>query len=87
MSKPVCMTCKLFYRAHKNGVWLTEMMPPYMGETEWRPYKIWQADLWKCKGCGHEIIVGFGHNPVAIQHEEHFKNFIERAKEIQINDC
>jgi len=88
MPKPVCMTCKLFYRAHKNGVYLTEMAPIGVGGS-WIPYKVWQADLWKCKGCGHEILSGFGHNPVSIQHMEGFKEqrISLGADEIEINDC
>jgi len=80
------MKCKLFYRMKKSGVYFTEGMP--RGE-EWVPYKIWSGDLWKCKGCGHEIMAGFGLRPVSEQHMERFKEIQERlrANEIQINDC
>ena len=87
--KPICMKCQLFYRPKKNGVYFTEMMPPYSGETGWRPYKIWAGDLWECKGCGHQIISGTGMNPISVQHEVDFKEKQKKlcADEIQINDC
>ena len=88
MPKPICMNCKLFYRAHKNGVYITEMAP--IGKNgNWSPYKVWQGDLWECKGCGHQIISGFGREPVSIQHIEGFEDLRQHlgADEIEINDC
>jgi hypothetical protein len=85
--KPICMTCRVFYRPHRNGVFFTEGMPT--GNGEWRPYKIWVGDLWKCWKCGHEIISGVGRNPIRVQHEPDFNHTQEvlGAKEIVINDC
>lgn len=39
-----------------------------------------------CDGCGHEIIVGFGHGPVSESHRDEFetwKAFITHT----VNDC
>jgi hypothetical protein len=71
MPKPVCVQCQTFYRPDKNGVWILEQKPikpgakPGLLEPElWIPYKAWQADRWKCNGCGHQLITGFGLNPM-----------------------
>ena len=85
--KPICLNCGLFYRAHRNGAYFTESMKD--GKGGWKPYKIWAGDIWKCKGCGSEIISGFGRNPIRIQHEDDFEEIRQRigANRININDC
>jgi len=88
--KPICMKCKLFYKPKKNGVAFIEGMPTGSGfpRPGWKPYKLWEGDLWECKGCGHEIIVGVGAEPIAIQHQPTFQADLQRfAPEYQINDC
>ena len=83
--KPICVPCKLFYKPEKNGVYFIEGMPTGDG---WKPYKIWVGDLWKCKGCGHEIISGVGHRELAIHHQVEFRAVLEGLQpEMQINDC
>jgi len=32
-------------------------------------YKIWEADLWKCPGCGVLVVSGFGQKPFAERFE------------------
>jgi hypothetical protein len=55
----------------------------------WKPYKVWVGDLWKCKGCGHEIIVGVGFCAVSEHYMDDFDEIRQRtgAKGININDC
>ncbi len=94
--KPICVPCRRFFRPKKNGVEFVEGMPidnhapagleaPHL----WRPYKLWMADQWECRGCGASIIIGAGHAPIA----EHFEpGFGERTRArggdvLQINDC
>ncbi len=93
--KPICVDCQRFYRPKKNGHFFIEGMPtendapagtaaPHL----WQPYKLWSGDLWSCEGCGHEIVVGVGREPVA----EHFqKDFADAVgaygAKLQINDC
>lgn len=60
--KPVCVDCQLFYQPEKNGFPFEEGM---QGDGEWQSYKLWLGDKWKCRGCGSEIIVGTGANPVS----------------------
>jgi ribosomal protein L37AE/L43A len=98
--KPICPKCQRFYRPKKNGYYLIECMP-VGGErvppgTErpdlWQPYKLWVGDLWTCDGCGHDLIVGCGHQPVNEHYKPDFKAMVERVESYQgpvprINDC
>lgn len=96
MLKPVCVPCQRFFRMKKGGFYFTEGMPigsdvaPGTAEPEkWVPYKVWAGDLWKCQGCGAEILSGFGHNPIATQHEDKFGDLrmMLGADRYQVNDC
>lgn len=94
--KPVCVPCRRFFRAKKNGYYFIEAMPtrnhasPGKDEPEsWKPYKLWVGDLWECEGCHATILSGFGREPIS----EHYKpDFAERAvafgaDQLQVNDC
>jgi len=85
--KPICLNCKLFYRPHRNGTYFTEGMQD--GKGGWKPYKMWIGDLWKCKSCGHEIIIGVGRDAVTEHYKDDFEDKRLRygADKIQINDC
>lgn len=85
MRKPVCVKCRLFYKVEKNGYMWIEGMPTDEG---WKPYKIWHSDLWKCRGCGSEIVIGHGLKPWCEHYEEGFKEELEKLGPIiQVNDC
>ena len=60
--RPVCVKCYRELRPEQNGVGVVDLAGN-------RQVQIWEADLWKCPGCGVEIIVGFGQGPVS----EHFE--------------
>lgn len=64
MPKMVCIKCELQLKPETNGVVVSEL---FMDDTQ--VYKVWEADLWKCPGCGMEVIAGFADNPIA----EHFE--------------
>ena len=95
--KPACPKCQRFFRPKRNGTPFIEMYPnssdqraePGTATPEaWRPYKLWHGDLWVCHGCGAEIIVGTGHQPIS----EHYMPDFEKAvasfgATIKINDC
>lgn len=100
--KPICTKCQRFYRPKKNGYPFIEGMPigtgiaPGTADPEhWEDYKLWMGDLWICKGCGHELIVGCGHQPIKIQHEDEFEETVQAYVKIdndgkpllRINDC
>ena len=97
MVKPICVSCQRFYRPKKNGVYFIEAMPkagcerappgttaPHM----WTPYKLWVADLWKCNGCGHELIVGASREPLAEHYDPDFVAMCaSRPLACTVNDC
>ena len=97
--KPICMKCHMFFRPLKNGYYFTEGMPaddgvarplPGLVEAErWVPSKFWQGDTWECRGRGAEIIVGVGHEPMGLRHEEGFEQHRRNhgADQFQVNDC
>ena len=73
--KPVCRQCQTTYRPHKNGAPTIEMAfdPP-------QPYKIWGSDIWKCPGCGHEIVAGFADRALAEHYEDDFAEVLKRVE-------
>jgi hypothetical protein len=100
--KPICVPCQRFFRVERNGYRFTEGMPngqwPMgMGPTPpgkehdeyWQPYKIWQGDLWRCEGCGAEIISGVAAEPVGERHMVHFDDVRREGgyDQLQVNDC
>lgn len=86
MPKPICCACNLFYRPAKLGVTVMEGRP--ISRDVWLPYKLWQADRWKCQGCGHELITGFGRDPISEGHKPDFQDWVKSMPpERQINDC
>jgi hypothetical protein len=97
MLKPICVPCQRFFKPHKNGVWFTEGMPagqsmPTPGTSapeQWKPYKVWQGDKYKCQGCGSEIIVGVAMRPATEHYKEDFARFRTEtgADQFQVNDC
>lgn len=71
MSKLVCVKCECELRPETNGTTVVET-------ASFGPYKIWDADTWKCPGCGMEVVSGFGNNPVREDHyAEDFKPWLE----------
>lgn len=93
MPKPICVKCQRFFRPLKNDIRVLEGKPIVDGAqpgtfepNSWAPYKVWHADLWHCKGCGTQIIVGFGQRPAM----EDYKDDPEKMKAEathRVNDC
>lgn len=83
MPKPACPKCSMFYRPKKNAILVIEGAPD--ANKVWSPYKVWYADLWHCLSCGHELISGFGKQPVSERHENDFQGWVARATHT-IND-
>lgn len=71
--KPVCSKCQLEMEPHKNGVHVIEHS--YRG-----PYKIWEADEWRCRKCDAKVILGFGHNPVWEHLNEGFDQAVAKTR-------
>lgn len=88
--KPICVPCKKFYRPEKNGAYFEEGMPVDAKHHPgvWKPYKLWQGDLWRCQGCGAEIIVGAGRSPYAEHHEPDYAEQVQAAEPLLlVEDC
>ena len=73
LNKLVCVDCKRELVIDKTGLPAIEM-------AEFGPYKIWEADRWKCEGCGMKIIAGFGDKPWLEHYMPGFKEFIQKQK-------
>lgn len=100
MPAPACVPCGRFYRAHKTGARLLEMMPVtsdtppgLANEANWDPYKIWSCDLWRCEGCGSVIATGYGLNRIAEHYEPEFEYWLADSRVVmkgklpKICDC
>lgn len=73
--RPICVPCNRMMSAEKNGVCFTTLLP------DGKRYQLWSGDKWKCPTCGHEIISGVGHSPIA----EHFeKGFAEKIAHLEL---
>ena len=108
MPKPVCVKCGVFYRPEKNGQFVEEGMPidthlPFHASDRehhdgssfapnWKSYKLWRGDKWKCQSCGNEIVTGFANIPVS----EHYmgdyqalrKQLIDAGQlDLFVSDC
>lgn len=57
-------------------------------ESHWGPYKLWDSDLWKCKSCGHEILIGHANRPWAEHFQADYAEKVARAKPlVRVCDC
>lgn len=55
---------------------------------DWQPYKLWVGDLWRCRGCGAEIIVGVPHQPLSEHYKPDFAEALARFQpKRQVDDC
>ncbi len=68
--QPVCVACLKFMRCERNDVTVEETMQPPDPAQPHVSYRLWQADLWKCEDCGHQVITGFGRGPSSEMHQQ-----------------
>lgn len=95
--KPVCVTCQRFFRPKKNGTSFVEgkpapgvvnAVPGTARPEDWKPYKLWLGDRWACDGCGAQIIVGVGFQPVCEHYKPDFADAVASFRPaLQVNDC
>lgn len=86
MPRPTCVTCRRFFRPKKNSVCIEEGLP--LADGSWAPYKLWDADLWACPGCGAEIVVGYGLAPLSEHHLTTYQDDVARFQPIfRVDDC
>lgn len=76
--RPVCVECKIDMYPKKNGVPFVEQ---FKDGIEWKPYKVWESDMWTCSCCGISVLIGFGRKPTAHHSEETFEATLARAQE------
>ena len=62
--KSICARCEIELKPELNGVVVAEMF-----HEDTAVYRLWLADLYKCPGCGIEIVQGFG-SKVLMEHFE-----------------
>jgi len=75
--RPICVKCQVEMRPETNGVGLLDMFEePTGSRTKYSPYKLWDADLYKCPTCGHEIVTGFGQNPISEHYQQNFDHTV-----------
>lgn len=80
MTKLVCVACQCELKPETNGTTVIET-------ASFGPYKVWNADTWKCPGCGVEIVAGFNELPLRQDHyADDFKLWLENvvAKSIRV---
>lgn len=66
-----CVPCQTYLRPRKNDIYVLETMSD--GVT---PYKVWNADLWECPDCAHQVILGYGLHEIAVKHEPGFPDWL-----------
>jgi hypothetical protein len=72
--RPICKKCECEMRCEENGVGVLDMAG---GRSNARPYKLYDADLYKCPKCGIEVIGGFGYNPISGEWKSDFQHHID----------
>jgi hypothetical protein len=86
MPKPVCVKCRLFYKIKRGGVAIEEGRP--LGGDAWGPYKLWMADLYECKGCGAQLVTGFGRERIVEHYQPEYAATVEKFRPLlRVNDC
>ena len=68
--RPVCVKCNCELHPEKNGIGVLDM-------TEFGPYELYAADMWKCPKCRIEVAGGFAYNPMSTHHKPNFQSMIE----------
>lgn len=66
--------CGKFMSVSQNGVTVEELTD------DGGPYKLWDADAWRCAECGSMVITGFGRSPLA----EHWQpNYQQQRRRLE----
>jgi hypothetical protein len=73
--------CGRFMAVKKNSVTVEELME------DGAPYKLWDADLWACDGCGVQVIAGFALRPIAEHWQPTYAATRARLMPIYLGRC
>ncbi len=77
--RPVCPKCNRELHPETNGVGVLDMANS-------KPYEVYDADLWKCPGCGIEVVGGFGNSPISAHYMASFQQVIDGYKVVIKNN-
>ncbi len=69
---PICVICQVEYKPKKNGV-NVELMANFGS------FELYEADKVECPGCGHQIITGYGSQPISIHFEKDYKEVLKKV--------
>ena len=73
MPKLVCVTCHTELKPETNETVVVET-------ASFGVYKVWNADTWKCPGCGVEIVAGFADKPMRQDHyADDFQEWLDKV--------
>jgi len=82
--QPVCADCEEKMKPDRNGVKVI------LATSDNEPIKEFNADRWRCNGCGHKIITGFGkslnYRPDNLELKEKREKQIEQGEMIVADD-
>lgn len=77
--RPVCVKCQREMECLKNEVGVVDTHKNHDYD------ELWLADMWECKKCGNEIVMGFGRAPIADATLEKYQEWIAGLTNIVIN--
>lgn len=70
----VCANCKCEMYPKKNGVGVLTF-------ANGKPYELFHGDLWGCRECDVEVVLGIGLNPIAKHFQPDFFEILKRERE------
>ncbi len=79
MHRPVCPKCERELHPEENGVGVLDM-------ANGKAYKVYDADLWKCPGCGMQVVGGFGNNAISEHYMPGFQRMVDGYKTLIKNN-
>lgn len=75
MPRPVCVKCQAEMDFPKAGVLQVDTYTEHL-----LPYKAYQADLYQCRYCGAQVLVGRAIEPIATINNGQMDGVLARAK-------
>lgn len=84
--RPVCIKCNCELHPEKNGVGVLDMVEQSREHGKdatfisYKPYALYDADLWKCPKCGLEVVGGFGSGAISRHYSKNFQTMIQDYK-------
>lgn len=76
----ICTKCNRRMTREESGVVVAELL------RSGQVYKLWYADLFRCRECGVEVIAGFADRAFAEKFMDNFQDVLDRCKLGKIYD-